>query len=288
MKGGGHVTTTLAQAVLLRLLYLLFRRLIRDPARQEERLLAFLFVGIGVASVALAAKLQLLGYFSDAVSFQLLRNLGGGSLIDAALFGLSESVLYVVAIVGALAVFVASRRWLRRRASRRVAPSTAPAAFSWRGWSVLLLAAAIATFAADRILSQPGQAFGEKRVGVHPMRGEANDAVAGEKASSDVYVDASTLKNQRATVFAAQGSLLVEECKLLHAFDRRLGEAGWRQPTFAYVNFQSAHFPYHHPGMVDLVGPHPLPRGDIGFAERYRVARTYWNAVAYADARLAS
>lgn len=53
--------STLAQAVLLGLLCLLFRRLIRDPARQEERLLAFLFVGVGVASVALAAKLELLG-----------------------------------------------------------------------------------------------------------------------------------------------------------------------------------------------------------------------------------
>ena len=378
------------------------------------------------------------------MSFQLLRNLGGGSLIDAALFGLSESALYVVAIVGALAVFVVSRRWLRRRAGRRVAPPPAPAAFSWRDWAVLLLPAAVATFAADRVrdvrlaahrmnayallsdgfnrltdpdrdgfglfgaeidrqpfdadrypfaLDVPGDGIDQDglagdftapaprgadrppslaphprhlilvvlestRAGLLDARVDGRfvaphlravaaqgsrvreayshvgfttaslkslftgrlapegpqpslfrdlkaagyriailsgqpegfgdiDAVVGDKASSDVYVDASTLKDQRATVFAAQGSLLVDEGKLLYAFDRRLGDAaGWRQSTFAYVNFQSAHFPYHHPGMVDLIEPNPLPRGDIGFAERYRVARTYWNAVAYADARL--
>ena len=113
------------------------------------------------------------------------------------------------------------------------------------------------------------------------------DTVVGERESSDVYVDASTLKDERATAFAAQGSLLVDESKLLREFDRRLSDpAGWRRPTFAYFNFQSAHFPYHHPGMVDLIEPHPLPRGEIDSTRRERVARTYWNAVAYADRQL--
>ena len=113
------------------------------------------------------------------------------------------------------------------------------------------------------------------------------DATVGERASADVFIDAATLKDQRASAFAAQGSLLVDEGKLLAAFDRTMGApAGWARPTFAYFNFQSAHFPYHHDGMTDLVDPHPLPRGDIAVGNRARVESTYWNAVAYADMRL--
>lgn len=438
------LSTAMAQAVMLGLPYILFRRLMRDPARQEERLLAFLFVAIGVASLILTAKLELLGYFSDAVSFKLLRNLGGGSLLDAALFGLSESALYAVAIVASGAVFWVLRHWLRRRRARREITPDAPAAFGWRGWSVLLLATMIAIAAGDRArnvrlaahrmnayallsdgfnrltdpdrdgfglfgseidrwpfdstrypfaLDVPGDGIDQDGIagdltlppphanyhaptlparprhlvlmvlestradlldarvdgrlvapnlravatsgsrvreayshvgftteslkslftgqlapeGPHPslftdlkaagyriavFSGQPEsfgdiDAVVGEKASSDIYVDASTLKDERATAFAAQGSLLVDENKLLRAFDRRLGDAAeWRRPTFAYFNFQSAHFPYHHPGMVDLIEPHPLPRGDINLAHRGRLKRTYWNAVAYTDARL--
>ncbi|RYY05593.1 MAG: hypothetical protein EON55_25890 [Alphaproteobacteria bacterium] len=95
------------------------------------------------------------------------------------------------------------------------------------------------------------------------------------------------MKDERAAAFAAQGSLLVDESKLLREFDRGLGTPQGRlQPTFAYFNFQSAHFPYHHDGMVDLVEPHPLPRGQIDLAHRDAVAGTYWNAVAYADHQL--
>jgi phosphoglycerol transferase MdoB-like AlkP superfamily enzyme len=442
--GGFLIATALAQAVLLGLLYLAIGRAIRAPARREERLLAFLFVGAGVANLALAAKLELLSYFSDAVSFQLLRNLGGGSLVDAALFGLSESALYAVALVGALVLFLAARWWLRRRSRARAVVPDAQPAFGWRGWSLLVAATVLVVFAADRVrnvrlaahrmnayallsdglnqltdvdrdgfglfgpeidrqpfdatrypfaLDVPGDGIDQDglagdlvappppapyrapalparprhlilvvlestraglldaRVNVHwvapnlrALAAEGShvreayshvgftteslkslftgqlapegprpslfrdlkaagyrvavfsgqpegfgdiDAVVGERASSDVYVDASTLKDERATAFAAQGSLLVDEGKLLAAFDRRLGDpAGWRRPTFAYFNFQSAHFPYHHDGMVDLVEPRPLPRGQIDLANRDRVARTYWNAVAYADHRL--
>ncbi|RZM06564.1 MAG: hypothetical protein EOP68_15730, partial [Sphingomonas sp.] len=148
--GGFLIATALAQAVLLGLLYLVLRQLIRTPKRQEERLLAFLFLGIGIANLALAAKLELLSYFSDAVSFQLLRNLGGGSLVDAALFGLSESALYAVSLVGAVALFLALRWWLRRRAGTRAVPDATPAV-GWRGWGLLLVTTILAVFAADRV-----------------------------------------------------------------------------------------------------------------------------------------
>jgi hypothetical protein len=108
--------------------------------------------------------------------------------------------------------------------------------------------------------------------------------VVGTKASADVYVDAETLRDQRAFDFAAEGSLLVDESHLLAAFDRTLGAEDWRaRPHFAYFNFQSAHFPYDHPGVAHRVTDHPLPRGEIDAGNADRVRETYWNAVANAD-----
>jgi hypothetical protein len=441
---GFIAVTAFAQTLFLGFLYLVLRWTIRDPRRQEERLLVFVFVGIGVANVVLAAKLELLGYFSDAVSFQLLRKLGGGSIVDAALFGLSESALYGVALAGALAAFLVLRWLLRRRAARRVVAADAGRAFGWHHWLLLLLATIVGAGVADRVrdvrlaaqrmtayglvsnaltqatdfdrdgfglfggaidgrpfdaarypfaLDVPGDGIDQDglagdftatdarltytmpplphaprhlilvvlestraglleakvhgrwvapnlrsvaakgsavreayshvgftteslkslftgqlapegpqpslfrdlkaagyRVAVFSGQPESFgdiDMVVGERESSDVFVDASTLKDERATAFAAQGSLLVDERKLLREFDYRLGDpAGWRRPTFAYFNFQSAHFPYHHPGMTDPVEPRPLPRGQIDASHRDAVARTYWNAVAYADRNL--
>ena len=108
--------------------------------------------------------------------------------------------------------------------------------------------------------------------------------VVGTKASADVYVDAGTLRDKRAFDFAAEGSLLVDESHLLAAFDRTLGAEDWRaRPHFAYFNFQSAHFPYDHPGVAHRMTDHPLPRGEIDAANASRVRETYWNAVANSD-----
>ena len=108
--------------------------------------------------------------------------------------------------------------------------------------------------------------------------------VVGTRASADVYVDAETLRDQRAFSFAAEGSLLVDESHLLAAFDRTLGKEDWQaRPHFAYFNFQSPHFPYDHPGVARRVTAHPLARGEIKAANADRVRETYWNAVANAD-----
>jgi hypothetical protein len=106
----------------------------------------------------------------------------------------------------------------------------------------------------------------------------------GMRSAADVYVDAETLRDKRAFDFAAQGSLLVDESHLLAAFDRTLGKDDWRaRPHFAYFNFQSAHFPYDHPGVVRRMTARPLPRREIDAANAARVHETYWNAVANAD-----
>jgi hypothetical protein len=112
-------------------------------------------------------------------------------------------------------------------------------------------------------------------------------AVTGMQRAADIFVDAETLKDERAFSFAAKGSLLVDEAKLLREFDRRLGDkTGWARPTFVYFNFQSAHFPYHHPSLPDMLGIKPVTRDAIAAENARRVQETYWNAVAYADSRI--
>jgi hypothetical protein len=109
-------------------------------------------------------------------------------------------------------------------------------------------------------------------------------ATVGERETADVFVDAETLRDKRAFDFAAQGSLLVDESHLLAAFDRTVGKEDWSaRPHFAYFNFQSAHFPYDHPGIVRRLTANPLPRDEIDAANAARVRETYWNAVANAD-----
>lgn len=109
----------------------------------------------------------------------------------------------------------------------------------------------------------------------------------GMRESADVYVDAERLRDKRAFDFAAQGSLLIDENHLLAAFDRTLGTEDWHaRPHFAYFNFQSPHFPYHHEGVPARVVHLPIERGAIGADRAEEVQATYWNAVANADAWL--
>jgi hypothetical protein len=104
-----------------------------------------------------------------------------------------------------------------------------------------------------------------------------------------IFVDANTLREERAFSFAAEGSLHVDGRILLREFDRRLGRPqAWTRPHFLYFNFQSAHFPYAFPGMDQTIAGEPIPRSEINEANRDWVARTYWNAIAYNDRLIAA
>jgi hypothetical protein len=104
------------------------------------------------------------------------------------------------------------------------------------------------------------------------------------RESSDVFIDAEVLKDERAFAFAAKGSLLVDGQILLREFDRTMGKADrWTNPSFIYFNFQAPHFPYHHKGMKQIIHQDPIPRSKITNANAEWVAKTYWNSVAYGD-----
>ena len=411
----------------------------RGPAWATQFLFALLNGALFCA--LLAAQYQLHSYFSDAVGFALLKQLGGGSLVDAILFGLSEIGIAALALAG-----LALCAWLAWKLLARLLPAdlprpAAPRRGLWLTVLALFLAAAIAiprtgsdaAFGLNRTLAWqalngtldllsdvdrdgyglfgiqhdgapfdasrhplaldiPGNGVDEdgyggdlalvplaaplgpqvstgarphvvvvvmestrgdvlgKRVNGRPVApnleslaaggsaatayshvgftteslkslfsgqlapqvgdpslfrdlkasgyrigvfsGQPEDfggisKTVGMRASADVHVDAETLRDKRAFDFAAQGSLLVDESHLLDAFDATLGREDWQaRPHFAYFNFQSPHFPYHHDGVPARVTEHPIERGAIGAEHAEEVQETYWNAVANADAWL--
>ncbi|MEA3011236.1 MAG: hypothetical protein QOJ91_2928 [Sphingomonadales bacterium] len=425
-----------AHALLIGLLYLFIRALHRRRRNSPVFLLNFLFFAVGGLAAALIAKFEALAYFSDAIGFELIRSLGGGSLAQAALYVASEAALMVVGAAGAVLAW-----WLALRLGRRWLPETVTTApLKWRhlmwiglplpfllyaagaepdahyglarftapglalqglseasdfdrdGYSWFTSQRDSASFDAARhpfVLDVPNNGIDEDGYGgdfrfaggqasfpapvipdkkhvvivvLESTRGDAIGRVvdgrpvtpvmnalaregsyareayshigftteslkslftgtlsarpgapslfrdfkangyrvgvfsgqaenfggiaetAGMRETADVFVDAETLKSERAFSFAATASLLLDGRKVLRAFDGAFGSAeGWRRPTFAYFNFQEAHFPYAHPDMPQRLPGRPIPRGEISPANRSWVAHTYWNAVAYDD-----
>lgn len=432
------IVLLLCQAMVFYLLFRFMRRLHGHRADTVRFHFNFLFLVLLGWCGALIAKYQALAYFSDAMSFQIIRNLGGGSLIDALLYVLSETGLIMVVVGGAaLFYWICNALFLRRMAKEPPFPDRA--IMTRRELVLALIVLPLLLFGANRIedtrsalvrfnavllwttplhqltdfdrdgwsfyshpidrqpfdstlhpyaLDVPGNGIDEDGFGGdlsftapppetvpviagarphvilivlesarHDVVGRAVDgrelmptvnriAAAGSEAeaayshvgftsfslkslftgrldpapggpslvgdflangyevgifsgqSEDFggiaetvgmrrashFVDANALREERAFSFAAEGSLYVDGRIVLREFDRHLGDPeSWRTPQFLYFNFQSAHFPYHAPGREWLLDGEPIARGDISFANRDRVRRNYWNAMAYND-----
>lgn len=427
------------QSILFWLAYRLVRRLHGRKADTPLFHFNFAFLAGGGAMALVAAKYQALSYFSDAMSFQIVRNLGGGSLVGALLYSMSEAGLILIVLIGGAAFYAVALLILRRR-WRHVAPLPDCYRLGRRRAAAMLMATPLLLFAANRVgdarpaagrfngvaafatllhqasdfdrdgwsffsypidrhpfdagrhpyaLDVPGNGIDEdgyggdfaftetaqtgptpmivgarrnvilivlestradgvgQRVGGRALtpnidalaaRGSAarmayshvgftteslQSLFTGQMAPGDdrqslirdflangyevgvfsgqaedwggtaervgmrrasIFVDGTSLRNERAFAFGALGSTHIDGKILLREFDRRLGSAeAWRRPRFLYFNLQSAHFPYHAPGMDQILPGAPIPRGEIEAANRGRVARTYWNAVAYND-----
>src|SRR5688572_19269234 len=138
------------QALVFYLLYRLVRRLHGRHAQGPIFFLNFAFLAGGGAIGATIAKYQALAYFSDAMSFQIVRNLGGGSLADALLYSLSEAGLILIAAAGAMLIYAGALLVLRRR-WRDVAPLPDAARLTARQAMVALAGVPLLLFAANRI-----------------------------------------------------------------------------------------------------------------------------------------
>lgn len=428
-----------AQAAQVLGAFLLLRALHGRRAGEALFLLNFLFLTVGIGCALLVAKFEALAYFSDAMGFELIRSLGGGSLAAAALYVLDEAVLIGVGAAGAalayLACFALVKRWLpdwrlgedpigwRHLAGLMALAVPLVLAAGWRpdaryGLSRFNAFAAInrgletltdfdrdgyswfsarrdpfpfdpsrhplaldipdngvdedgfggdfrfsgadeAPAPAPRLPADPrhlvvivlesvrGDSIGREvagrpvtpnlnalaragswvreayshvgfttqsgksifsgaldprpggpslfrdlkgagyRIGIISGSAENFGGISeavGMRASADFFVDAELLKAERAHENSALGSLALDGRKILRELDRRFrSRADWRRPTFLYLNFQEAHFPYSHKDMPRFL-PGPLAkRSEIKASNRERVQRTYWNSVAYSD-----
>lgn len=73
----------------------------------------FLFATTAGFGAVLFAKTKLFSYFSEALSLQLIRSLGGGSLTQALLYAGDEALPVLVALALAVIAYVVARRLLR-------------------------------------------------------------------------------------------------------------------------------------------------------------------------------
>ncbi len=443
---GAFLVALLAcQSLVFWLLYRGLRRLHGRRGGGPLFLLNFALLIGGGAIGATIAKYEALSYFSDAMSLQIVRNLGGGSLTDALLFSLSEVGLALIVVAGAALVYAALLLFMRRR-GRDAAALPDPYRLSARQIAALFVLVPASLFAANEVadarsalarfnsvtlvggamaqatdfdrdgwslfsfpldrqpfdgsrhpyaLDIPNNGVDEDGLGgdlilteteaptitpvIAPERrrnvilivlestradaigmrvdgrpvaptleamarsgsvapaayshvgfttqslqslfsgqlappedrtslvrdflangyqvgvfsGQAEDF--GDTANRTgmrrgaIFIDATTNREERAFDFAAQGSLTIDGRVLLREFDARLGRReAWTQPHFLYFNLQSAHFPYSYPGMPQILPGEPIARGEISAANRERVMRSYWNAVAYNDRLIAA
>ena len=105
------------------------------------------------------------------------------------------------------------------------------------------------------------------------------------RESAVAFFDATVVPEERVFPSKAPGSLTLSNQRMLREFTEVSDRLDWSRPVFFYVNLQSAHFPYHHPGMpILLEGIKPIARAEITPGARVALQRTYWNAIANADA----
>jgi hypothetical protein len=113
--------------------------------------------------------------------------------------------------------------------------------------------------------------------------GIADDLAMRPAATS--YFDASLAANERVFPSMAPTSLAISNERVVRQFASMAKTLDWNTPIFAYVNLQSAHFPYYYPSMPVVLGTvTPLQRSAIGAERKREVYHTYLNAIADADA----
>jgi hypothetical protein len=159
-----------SQALLIALFFLVIRAFHGKRRDRPIFLFNFLFLTIGIVTALLAAKYEVLSYFGDSISFQLIRSLGGGSAAEALLYVRDEAAQLAIFALAA-AIFYAIGRVLVKKYVRAAVRPGGP---RWRHilWPVLVLP--LATLAADR---DPDARYALSRFNFHASAGAALGAL---------------------------------------------------------------------------------------------------------------
>lgn len=140
-----------AQAFFILLLFWILRLLHGRSAGRPIFHFNFLFLVTVAIGAVLAARFRILSYFSEAVSFQILRNLGGGSLVDAMLYVADEAAFLLIGFAASALLYLLLYRVLgmgRRRPA--IEPSGRPGP-SWRLAAAGGLSTALLLFAVQQV-----------------------------------------------------------------------------------------------------------------------------------------
>lgn len=108
----------------------------------------------------------------------------------------------------------------------------------------------------------------------------------GSEQYSDVFMDARDMIGKRVSLSTASGSLAIDDADTMQNVLEHLSTTDWNSPQFAYINLQSAHFPYHHAKTPLVFVEKGIPRGQIKLANSDWLEKTYWNSVHHADVQL--
>ena len=103
---------------------------------------------------------------------------------------------------------------------------------------------------------------------------------------ADVVYDARQDVNRRFSQFTSPGSLAVPYTVLLERVTAFLERRDPSRPLFLHLNFQDAHFPYHHAGILPLLNGTVLARAEIGADRTGELRSMYLNTVANVDRAL--
>jgi len=176
-------------AALILTCYLILRALHRRRAGTGLFYLNFLFLTVVGISALLVAKFQALAYFSDAMGFELIRSLGGGSLFTAALYVLDEATLLGLAALGALLAYYVCYRLVKRWLPEWRA---GPDPLRWRHLlALLLLAVPLALAAGWRADARYGlarfTAFSAINLGLHTLTDVDRDGYSWFTAQRDQF-----------------------------------------------------------------------------------------------------
>ncbi len=180
VDGGGEVALFVlgyvcAQVFIGLLAWAIIARLNRSGSNRHL-LFHFLFAFGGLFAGVMALRYQLASYFSDAMSFGLMKQLGGGSLGDAILYGINEITLGVGALLGVVLVYWLIWRWVRRHPGPTAKDGARYGALrpGWKAGGV----ATLALIGALAFIPRSGgdAAFGLNRTQVWSAGGTALDA----------------------------------------------------------------------------------------------------------------
>ncbi len=117
----------------------------------------YLFINTGIMGLWLAVKFKVLSYFNDTINFLIVRNLGGGSLIEALHYVMDESVLFLLMAYGMTLTYWMGRRLLRRHLSHA---ATTTIRFRFSALAALVSVAAVTVMLAWWINHNPALRYG--------------------------------------------------------------------------------------------------------------------------------